>query len=86
MGYVGQRLTDHPDDGIGIGVRMGVHHPKDGNSGPGHPKTGRTQLIRVLRRSGHAVIHTLLSGISQEMSLLFPLGYYRPGAGVGCFG
>ena len=86
MGYVGQRLTDHSEDGVGIGVRMGVHHPKDRNSGAGHAKTGRTQLIRVLRRSAHVVIHTPLSGISQEMSPLFPSGFHRRCADVGGVG
>ncbi len=44
-GDIGQDGADRTENGVGVGVRMGVNRVQNRHPGPGHPQLGGAQLL-----------------------------------------
>jgi len=55
-GYLGKTGPHRTEDGVGIGVWVGMHRIENSDARTGHPKVGVSQLISEIRRGWHLSI------------------------------
>jgi hypothetical protein len=48
-------LTNHPDDRVGVGMRMGVQGVEYSHPGTRHAEGGSTQQVLGIQRCGHTL-------------------------------
>lgn len=55
-GYLGKIVAHRTEDGVRIGVGVGVHRIENGDARAGYPEVGVSQLISEIRRGRHRLI------------------------------